>query len=87
MRRDDFTVGIAGRTVVIAHQYSIGPTGGAAQGLILDDRRVIEQCRLPTMVLETIIRLGPDTGYLIVDFTHAVLRAPARAISLILCAL
>ena len=72
--------------VVILFQVGVAPTGGAAEGFILDHWGMFEHVLLAAFVFEAVVGAGPD-ALKIVDFALAVARAAAGAIALVFGAL
>src|SRR5829696_6408181 len=69
--------------VVIYPAKRVAPTGGVAQSLILNDRRVGEHILLAALGLEPVVGPGPDAVE-VSDLALPVARAAARSVPLIL---
>ena len=71
---------------MVAAEEGVGPAGGAAEGLVLDDRGVLEHVLLVAFVLGAVVGAAPD-AFEVGDFAQAVAGSAAGAVALVLGAL
>src|SRR5581483_6011768 len=72
---------------MITAKPEICPSGSAAQPLILNDGRVLQQIVLATLVLQPFVSAQPDAIPKPIHFALSLSRAAARAIALVFRAL